>query len=121
MISSVVSNKVIASVIGGCWASFSLIKGASGCLYFCIISVEKLVLCVELIMMRMMGRCPMFILLSAVVILITAGKYTKNNNRERDKKCYFLVLVRILWDFYLFICFKMFDYNVSFQMTIIIY
>ncbi len=55
----------------------------------CIISVEKLVLCVELIMMTMMGRCPMFILLSAVVILITAGKYTKNNNRERDKEMLF--------------------------------
>ncbi len=46
---------------------------------------------VELIMMRMMGRCLTLILLSAVVILITAGKYTKNNNknnnnRERDKE-----------------------------------
>ncbi len=35
---------------------------------------------VELIMMTMMGRCPMFILLSAVVVLITAGKYTQINN-----------------------------------------
>ncbi len=59
----------------------------------CIISVEKFVLCVELIMMTMMGRCLTLILLSAVVILITAGKYTKNNNknknnnnRERDKE-----------------------------------
>ncbi len=53
----------------------------------CIISVEKLVLGVELIMMTMMGRCLTLILLSAVVILITAGKYTKNNNnRERDKE-----------------------------------
>ncbi len=42
---------------------------------------------VELIMMTMMGRCLTLILLSAVVILITAGKYTKNNNnRERDKE-----------------------------------
>ncbi len=55
----------------------------------CIISVEKFVLSVELIMLTMMGRCLTLILLSAVVILITAGKYTKNNNnnnRERDKE-----------------------------------
>ncbi len=43
-------------------------------------------LSVELIMM---GRCLTLILLSAVVILITAGKYTKNNNRERDKEMLF--------------------------------
>ncbi len=76
MVSSVVSNKVITSVIGGCWTSFSLIKGASGCLCFCDISAEKRLLGVELIMlrMRMMGRCLTLVLLSAVVIHITAGK-----------------------------------------------
>ncbi|KAL1275598.1 hypothetical protein QQF64_035221 [Cirrhinus molitorella] len=59
--------RVIASAIGGFWVSLS------GCLYFCIISAEKLVLGVEVIMLRMMGRCLTLILLSSVVKLIAAS------------------------------------------------
>ncbi|XP_073693832.1 scavenger receptor cysteine-rich type 1 protein M130-like [Garra rufa] len=43
-----------------------------GCLYFCIISAEKLVLGVELIMMRILERFLTFVLLPAVVIIIRA-------------------------------------------------
>ncbi|XP_048012249.1 scavenger receptor cysteine-rich domain-containing group B protein-like [Megalobrama amblycephala] len=46
--------------------------GVRGCLYFCIISVEKLVLDVELIKQREMERCLTLILLTTVVKLITA-------------------------------------------------
>ncbi len=40
---------------------------------------------VELIMLRMMGRCLTLILLSSAVVLITAGKYTdKTKLRKGD-------------------------------------
>ncbi len=66
------------------------LRGLRGCLCFCIISAENLVLGVELIMpkMRIMGRCLTLILLSAVLILITAGKYTRNETNEVIFRCY---------------------------------
>ncbi len=69
---------------------FLSLRGLRGSLYFCIISSEKLVQGVELIMlkMRMMGRCLILILLSSVVILITAGKY-KLNERKLFLEIYF--------------------------------
>ncbi|XP_056113426.1 scavenger receptor cysteine-rich type 1 protein M130 [Rhinichthys klamathensis goyatoka] len=47
-------------------------RGLRGRLYFCIISAEKLVLDVELIKQREMERCLTLILLSSIIILITA-------------------------------------------------
>ncbi len=77
---------------------FLSLRGLRGSLYFCIISAEKLVLGVELIMlkMRMMGRYLTLILLSAVLILITAGKYTRNETDEVIFRCYFRVKLIIL-------------------------
>ncbi|XP_043092908.1 deleted in malignant brain tumors 1 protein-like [Puntigrus tetrazona] len=64
--------EVPAALGGNSECDWRVFLSLRGCLYFCIISAEKLVLDVELIMLRMMGRCLTLILLYSRVILITA-------------------------------------------------